>query len=155
MFEFPMWGLCDSAGHPWPGDGPMTLFAPFLYASLFDWLCWRDYNDWQAPSFIRSSLFTDYLSSPTMVFGVPDSIALRLLYLKIVIFMHVFVFRLKSDKKQSVISCRECNGEVYRHAFTGSRLVSWFIDSDECKTRQDGVNLGRRLLENDIIRHGE
>ena len=39
--------------------------------------------------------------------------------------------------------------------FTGNRLVSWFIDSDECKTRQDGVNLGRRLLENDIIRHGE
>ena len=90
-----------------------------------------------------------------MVFGVPDSIALSLLDLKIVIFMHLYVSRLKSDKKQPVISCRECNGEVYRHAFTGSRLVSWFIDSDECKTRQDGVNLGRRLLENDIIRHGE
>ncbi len=64
-------------------------------------------------------------------------------------------FRLKSDKKHSVISCKDYNGEVYRHAFTGSRLVSWLIETDEIKTRQDGVNLGRRLLENDIIRHGE
>ena len=49
----------------------------------------------------------------------------------------------------------EVGGVTYRNAFSGSDLVDWLINNKEMNSREEGVKECRRLLENDIIRHGE
>ena len=64
-----------------------------------------------------------------------------------------FVFRLCSDRK-TVMSDREEEGVKYKEAFLGNELVDWITRNKDAASRQDAVKLCRRLLENDVIRHG-
>ena len=49
---------------------------------------------------------------------------------------------------------KESDGVTYRNAFPGCDLVDWLINNKEMNTREEAVKECRRLLENDIIRHG-
>ena len=49
----------------------------------------------------------------------------------------------------------EVEGVTYRNAFSGTDFVDWLINNKEMNSREEGVKECRRLLENDIIRHGE
>lgn len=40
-------------------------------------------------------------------------------------------------------------------SFFGSELVAWLMKEEFCSNRQQAVMLGKDLLENDVIRHGE
>ena len=50
---------------------------------------------------------------------------------------------------------KESGSVTYKNAFTGSDLVDWLINNKEMNSREEAVKECRRLLENDIIRHGK
>lgn len=65
----------------------------------------------------------------------------------------VSIFRMK--KKKGLARDFTQNGQTYHNAFMGSTLVGWLTGRSESMTHDDAILLGRQLLENNIIRHGE
>ena len=44
---------------------------------------------------------------------------------------------------------------MYRSCFTGVELVDWLIQSGEVTDRTQGLILGKELLDQAIMKHGE
>lgn len=59
-----------------------------------------------------------------------------------------------STRNQCVIRSYQQDGELYRNAFQGAEFVDFLVSEAKVSSREEGVTLGRRLLENDTIRHG-
>ena len=53
-----------------------------------------------------------------------------------------------------MLQTREEDGIWYSNAFLGSQLIDWLLSQGDFDTREDGVREGRRMLENDVIKHG-
>ena len=62
-------------------------------------------------------------------------------------------FRLVADKL-FIMMCQSENGVEHDNAFKGSHLVNWMVKNKLCSSRSDAVNEGKRLLQADILHHG-
>ncbi|XP_053394978.1 DEP domain-containing mTOR-interacting protein-like isoform X2 [Mercenaria mercenaria] len=58
-----------------------------------------------------------------------------------------------STRTVGIIRSYQQDGELYRNAFQGSEFVDYLLREGTVYSREDAVILGRRLLENDTIRH--
>lgn len=47
------------------------------------------------------------------------------------------------------------NGQIYHQSFSGAAFVDWMVRQKEALNKSEAINIGRLLLESDIIRHGE
>ena len=59
-----------------------------------------------------------------------------------------------STRSVNIIRSYQQDGELYRNAFQGSEFVDYLLREGTVYSREEAVILGRRLLENDTIRHG-
>lgn len=62
--------------------------------------------------------------------------------------------RLQSDDLL-MLQTREEDGVWYSNAFLGSQLIDWQLNQGDFDTRDEAIREGRRMLENDVIRHGQ
>lgn len=44
---------------------------------------------------------------------------------------------------------------TYKRCFVGNELVDWLVANGEVNDREEGVELGRQLLESGTIHHGQ
>ena len=44
---------------------------------------------------------------------------------------------------------------TYKRCFVGNEFVDWLVANSEVSDREEGVELGRQLLESGTIRHGQ
>lgn len=58
-----------------------------------------------------------------------------------------------STRTSGIIRSYQQDGELYRNAFQGAEFVDYLLRESTVYSREEGVILGRRLLENDTIRH--
>lgn len=58
-----------------------------------------------------------------------------------------------STRSVNIIRSYQQDGELYRNAFQGSEFVDYLLGEGTVYSREEAVILGRRLLENDTIRH--
>ena len=68
--------------------------------------------------------------------------------------LYLFLCRAKNEDCQ-LIKSRPCHDFVYRNCFTGRELVDWLIENSEVSDREQGVILGRELLDQGIIKYGK
>jgi hypothetical protein len=61
--------------------------------------------------------------------------------------------RLQSDDLP-LLQTREDDGVWYSNAFLGSQLIDWQLNQGDFDTRDEAMREGRRMLENDVLRHG-
>lgn len=45
------------------------------------------------------------------------------------------------------------NGQIYHQSFSGAAFVDWIIRQKEALSKSEAINIGRLLLESDLIRH--
>jgi hypothetical protein len=57
------------------------------------------------------------------------------------------------SEESSIIGTRKELGVEYPCSFQGCKLVDWLLTNKEAVSREAAIKEGRRLLENDIIRH--
>ena len=50
---------------------------------------------------------------------------------------------------------QEEGGVVYYNCFQGSQLIDWLIGNGDFSTRQEAIAECRRMLENEVLRHGK
>ena len=62
-------------------------------------------------------------------------------------------FRLSAESC-GILRSYQQDGELFRNAFQGCEFVDYLLEQEEITTREEAVLVGRRLLENDTIRHG-
>lgn len=59
-----------------------------------------------------------------------------------------------TSKKKGIIRDYQLNAQVYKEAFIGSAFVDWLTNQEHIGI-EDAVDLGRKLLDYNIIKHGK
>ncbi|XP_071142565.1 DEP domain-containing mTOR-interacting protein-like [Mytilus edulis] len=62
------------------------------------------------------------------------------------------IYRLATSKKKGIIRDYQLNAQVYKEAFIGSAFVDWLTNQEHIGI-EDAVDLGRKLLDYNIIKH--
>ncbi|XP_063402394.1 DEP domain-containing mTOR-interacting protein-like [Mytilus trossulus] len=62
------------------------------------------------------------------------------------------IYRLATSKKKGIIRDYQLNAQVYKDAFIGSAFVDWLTNQEHIGI-EDAVDLGRKLLDYNIIKH--
>lgn len=71
---------------------------------------------------------------------------------RLFIYLILCVCRL-SVKKKEIIRDYKLNSHTYKDAFIGSCFVEWLVQTERVP-QEDAVELGKKLLDFNIIRHG-
>ncbi|KAH3694665.1 DEP domain-containing mTOR-interacting protein-like [Dreissena polymorpha] len=58
-----------------------------------------------------------------------------------------------STRTHGIMRAYQQDGELYRSAFPGAEFVDHVMQNGAAGSREEGLALGRKLLENDVIRH--
>ena len=64
------------------------------------------------------------------------------------------LFRLKGDGS-NLIQDRKYHFTTYKQCFMGKEFVDWLLTNNEAASRPEAVELGRKMLEVGLFRHGE
>ncbi|XP_052777705.1 DEP domain-containing mTOR-interacting protein-like [Mya arenaria] len=63
------------------------------------------------------------------------------------------IFNGLSARTCGIMRSYQQDGELYRNAFQGAEFVDFLFSTGHVSNREDGVRIGRNLLENELIRH--
>lgn len=59
------------------------------------------------------------------------------------------------NTESNLLQTREEEGVSHERTLVASELIDWLLQEGEIATREEAVQLGRRLLEHGIIQHSE
>ena len=82
-------------------------------------------------------------------------IIVHLTFQKSILFAIAILNRLYNESCGDILRSQEEDGETYNNVFQGSQLVDWMIANGEATSRDEATRILRRLLQSDVIRHGE
>lgn len=55
---------------------------------------------------------------------------------------------------QPLFRDKDRNLRSYKQVIESRKLIDWLLEQNDCKTREEAINLGQTLCESNILHHG-